>query len=77
LLWTLFQTTARNDDIALAFKTRNFTSHSIGEALRLLHGMFADNQFVRLDQTPIRVEDLTEVPAWLKVKVPERDPSRV
>ena len=37
----------------------------------------AGNQFVGLDQTPIRVEDLTEVPAWLKVKVLERDPSRV
>lgn len=36
----------------------------------------AGNQFVRLDQTPIRVQDLTEVPAWLKVTVLERDPSR-
>jgi hypothetical protein len=39
-----------HDDTALAFKTRHFTSHGIGEALRLLHGMFADNQFVRHDR---------------------------
>jgi hypothetical protein len=35
----------------------------------------AGNQYVRLDQTPIRAEDLTELPEWLRVTRRDHDPS--
>ena len=35
----------------------------------------AGNQYVRLDQTPIRAEDLTELAEWLRVTGRDHDPS--
>jgi Icc-related predicted phosphoesterase len=35
----------------------------------------AGNQYVRLDQTPIRAEDLTELAEWLRVTRRDHDPS--